>query len=177
MISPYCKNAWFNFPWSKNDSLSFALDEIDASKWSVGPNHLWFTFPRTRKHTWKCWAPGGTDGRPRFRGTGGCPVLALLAPPRFEPQARLSARALPPARSCSRFGCSGFPRRGGGAGSARSDSGSGFCTNAERPRAAPGGRPSSPAPRSTVMAREEGRARSAAAPAPPPLRCPARPLS
>lgn len=56
--------------------------------------------------------------------------------------------------------------------------GSGFRTNAEQPRAAPGGRPSSPAPRSTVMAREEGRARAAAAPAPPPLRrLPARPLS
>ena len=41
--------------------------------------------------------------------------------------------------------------------------GSGFRTNAEQPRAAPGGRPSSPAPRSTVMAHEEGRARAAAA--------------
>lgn len=57
--------------------------------------------------------------------------------------------------------------------------GSGFRTNAEQPRAAPGGRPSSPAPRSTVMAHEEGRARAAAAPAPPPLLSAARfrPLS
>lgn len=80
------------------------------------------------------WA-GPTGGR-AFVGPGGCPVPALLAPPRFEPQARLSARALPPARSCSRFGCSGFPRRGGGAGSARSDSRLGFLHQC---RAAPGG--------------------------------------
>lgn len=113
-----------------------------------------------------------------FAGSGGSPAVALHpppAPPRFEPLARLSARALPPARSCSRFGCSGFPRRGGGDKSDGATPGSGFRTNAEQPRAAPGGLPSSPAPRSTVMAREEGRARAAAAPAPPLLPSPPPP--
>lgn len=71
-----------------------------------------------------------------FAGPGGCPALASLAPPRFEPLARLSALALPPARSCSWFGCSGFPRRGGGGDSARSDSRLGF---PHQCRAAPGG--------------------------------------
>lgn len=79
------------------------------------------------------WA--GPRGGRAFAGPGGCPALALLAPPRFEPWARLSARALPPARSCSRFGCSGFPRRGGGD-RARSDSRLGF---PHQCRAAPGG--------------------------------------
>lgn len=71
-----------------------------------------------------------------FEGPGGCPALAPLAPPRFEPLARLSASALPPVRSCSRFGCSGFPRRRGGGDSARSDSRLRF---PHQCRAAPGG--------------------------------------
>lgn len=77
----------------------------------------------------------GPKGGRAFEGPGGCWALAPMAPPRFEPLACLSARALPPARSCSRFRCSGFPRRGGGD-CARSDSLLGF---PHQCRAAPGG--------------------------------------
>lgn len=84
----------------------------------------------------------------------------------------------PLARSCSRFGCSGFPpqsrrrrqAQGGGA-----TPGLGFLQPMRSsPGRPPGGGPSSPAPRSTVMAHGEGRTQGRTrAPSSPPSLLPA----
>lgn len=133
--------AWFNFSWSKNYSLSCGpfMRQMPRTRLEVVclPRPPWGPIPSDRERSLETLGsraapPGGSA----FAGPGGRPALAPLAPPRFEPLARLSARALPPTRSCSRFGCSGFPRRGGGGDSARSDAGLGF---PHQCRAAPGG--------------------------------------
>lgn len=149
-----------------------------VSRWSVEPNHLWFTFPGTMRDAWKCRGPGlDQQAAAPSRDLG-----AALFPPSWRrrglnPRLAFQPAPCPLLAAALGLGAAVSPAEEEEQAARGAAPGSGFCTNAEQPRAASSGRPSSPAPRSTVMAREEGRARSATAPAPPPLRCPARPFS
>lgn len=171
---PILKKLWFNFPLSKTLAVWWALHEVDAPRPARGG-----LFSRTifgscsfgpekppRSAGVRSWTKGAAPSRdlgavplsPPWRCRGLNPWLAFQPAPCPLLAAALGlGAAVSPAEEEEETARGATP-------------GSGFRTNAEQPRAAPGGRPSSPAPRSTVMAHEEGRTRAAAAPAPPPLR-------
>lgn len=136
-------------------------------------NYLWCTFPQSRKEVQRwlemrgCWPKVVAPGLICSPGTRSCsgpfPFPRPASAPRggFEPLASLPAGALPPCSQLLSVWVQRFPpqsrrrrqAQGGGA-----TSGLGFLQPMpSSPGRPPGGGPSSPAPRSTVMAHGEGR--------------------
>lgn len=100
------------------------------------PNHFGSRFLRPENTPGNAGSRAGQTGGRAFGGPGAARLSPSWRRRGLNLRLAFQPAPCPPARSCSRFGCSGFPRRGGGAGSATSGSRLGFLHQC---RAAPGG--------------------------------------
>lgn len=106
-----------------------------GSRWSAELNHLWFTFPGTRKEAWKCWGPGlnrEAEAAEPSRDLGAVPVSPSWRRRGLNPELAFQPAPCPLLAAALGLGAAVSPaeeeetERG-------ATPGSGFRTNAERP--------------------------------------------